>query len=523
MNLSNYPTTVRALWLFLNQCGVRIDLITLHNTFDAHPLPHSIRSLSDTLDRLGVSNMVCRITPQQLDQIPTPSIFFLKQYRDLFYIFKGINDQGEIVLQSPTKIRSIDMAEFCQYWDGYVLLAHRDENEHHTPLIRYVINQSLGYISQKVGWWISACFMAIVLWGMFGYNIPHAGGVLQDLLYLLHMVGLGVSTIILAKTYWDTSLMQGVCTIKKADECSETFLSKDGELFGWVSLGAVAWVYFFSSIIWGLFMTPDPLSVWLMCGTLGMGFVIYSVVWQLIKAKLCVWCLLIDLVLVCQWVVLLFTPGARWSELSLYPDFLTFGVVFAMMLLVVNCVCWLLKARNTNLGLIEKRERVLSDGRILDALLSTSPVVLNPDIELIRPITNNLKEYDHCVTVVLSPHCTHCAQAQKVISRLEGCRVEYILLTDDQGDDSGSRAAQQFVNLSILGEASWSQINKAMSRWYQNVSLPSESPEVSSAVEILKAHNNYCFRLGIISTPAIFIDGRELPDIYDASDLEYIL
>lgn len=38
------------LHYFLRRAGIRIDLLRLRAVYDRHPLPHSIRSLSDTLD-----------------------------------------------------------------------------------------------------------------------------------------------------------------------------------------------------------------------------------------------------------------------------------------------------------------------------------------------------------------------------------------------------------------------------------------------------------------------------------------
>ncbi len=56
----------RLLHRFLGQLGIRIDSLPIQEAYFRHLLPHSLRSLSDTLDALQVSNMVCRLEFEQL-------------------------------------------------------------------------------------------------------------------------------------------------------------------------------------------------------------------------------------------------------------------------------------------------------------------------------------------------------------------------------------------------------------------------------------------------------------------------
>ncbi len=64
----------RLLHRFFRKAGIRIDLLKIQKVYSRHPLPHSLRSLSDTLDALHVSNMVCRLEFGQLFEIEGPFI-----------------------------------------------------------------------------------------------------------------------------------------------------------------------------------------------------------------------------------------------------------------------------------------------------------------------------------------------------------------------------------------------------------------------------------------------------------------
>lgn len=506
---------------FLKEKGCRVDIITIQNIYGKHPLPHSIRALSDTLDALHISNMVCRISPAQLNEVPTPAIVFLRESKDLFYIFAGLNEENKLILKSSTHTLIICIDEFCKSWEGDILMIEEEEKNKNTSLFVYAFRQIFWFISQSAGWWIGGIFLLIILWSIF-FNSVLSPDIYEKIVYSINLLGLGISTLILIKTYWNTSLLQNVCVVKNIDRCKNIFHAKGALLLGLLPLGILAWAYFFTMIVWGLYLTKNPLPVWLLYSSLSLGFVLYSFIWQLQKSKICLWCLIINVLLVLEFIILAYRGTPLLYGFNYYPDLLVWGMLYFFVFLFVCKTCMLFTSMIQRNKLIEKNERLLAVNGILPYLLSISPVILTSDFDKVFSINNGLKDFEYRITVIMNPVCDYCGRVHEIISKIENCRIDYLVMTDEK-DVKAMQAAKQFITASLSDDGGWEKANTVMDMWYQNGYLRATDEKDHNVSEILKAQNDYCYKIGVNSTPAVFIDGRRLPEIYDINDLEYIL
>lgn len=521
MMLNNYITPIKLLRKFLNKSGYCIDMVTIQHIYQQHPLPHSIRALSDTLDTLHIPNMVCRISPAQLEQVPTPAIVFLRESKDLFYIFDGIEKGNKVVLQSTTNTRIIDLKEFYKSWQGDVLLADAKRDRKRTFKLIDAFREIFWFISQSAIWWIAGFFSTIILWNLF-FNRSLSLTLYEKAAYIINLLGLVTSTFIIIKTYWNTSLLQNVCISKSIGKCEDIFQANGAFLFGLLPLGVLAWAYFFTMIIWGVFMTRNLLPTWLLYSSLSLGFVIYSIIWQWLQSKVCLWCLILDSLLVLNFTILVHGGNSWIRRLNFYPDVLTWGILYLLVFLSAYKVCALLKATIQRNKLIEKNERLLATNEILPYLLSNSPVILTLDFNKVYAISNGVENFEYCITAIINPACSHCGKAHEMISKVKGCRIDYLMFTSEK-DENAILAAKQFITLSLLADDGWEKVNTAMSLWYTKGYVEHSIKEAPNAPDILNAQNRYCYKIGVTATPTILINGCRLPQIYDMNDLEYIL
>ena len=109
----------------------------------------------------------------------------------------------------------------------------------------------------------------------------------------------------------------------------------------------------------------------------------------------------------------------------------------------------------------------------------------------------------------------------EILSKFEDCCIDYLLIVDEK-DKNALHAAKKFITLSLSENSGWEKVNAAMNLWYTKGYL-ADIDEADNAFEILKAQNTYCYKIGVTATPAVLINGRRLPEIYDIDDLEYIL
>ncbi|MEG0519201.1 MAG: cysteine peptidase family C39 domain-containing protein [Bacteroidales bacterium] len=517
---SSYIITIKLLKKFLEKKGCRIDIITIQNIYRKHPLPHSIRALSDTLDALHIPNIVCCISPAQLNDVPTPAIVFLRNSQNLFYLFNGINKENKIVLQSTTNTFVINIENFCKSWSGDILLAEKEENIKYISKFIYALREVFWFISQPAIWWILCLLVVIILWNVCINNFL-SFTIYEKIICVVNLLGLAISTIIIIKTYWDSSLMQNVCMVNNLDKCKNIFRTNEAFLFGLLPLGILAWAYFLTMIVWGIFITKDPLPGWMLYSSLSLGFVFYSIIWQWMKSTGCLWCFLLDALLILEFIILIYSGDSLFQRLSFYPDLLTWVALYLLIFLSTYKGCTLLSATTQWNTLIEKNERLLSSNEILPYMLSISPIILTSDFDKIYSI-NNMKHSEYRITAILNLRCSHCGKAHKIISTIKDCRIDYLMITNEK-DAKAIQAAKQFITISLLENGGWEKVNAAMSMWYQKGYLEHFVEETQNAVEILKAQNEYCYKIGVKITPEILINGRRLPEIYDITDLEYIL
>ncbi len=165
-----------------------------------------------------------------------------------------------------------------------------------------------------------------------------------------------------------------------------------------------------------------------------------------------------------------------------------------------------------------KHERLLSDSALFWQLLERQPKAA-AESSACMPITN-YAEAEHTLTVVMNPSCPKCAEVHRALAGLEGYRIE-LLFAVNEGDRRSHDAALRMISPGISDE--WPATERIIGAWYERHELPPCPAVHPLAGEDLDRHRDYCRAVGITGTPTILVDGRRLPDLYDATDLNYLL
>ena len=135
---------------------MRIDLLRIREAYADHPLPHSIRSLSDTLDELHVSNMVCRLEFGQLFEIEGPFVVKAGEEEYPFFLVESLDRERQVIGLRTVAGRRLEVPfdSFRALWDGTVLLAERGEETKETSVPVYWIRQGLAFLDRSWGYWL---------------------------------------------------------------------------------------------------------------------------------------------------------------------------------------------------------------------------------------------------------------------------------------------------------------------------------------------------------------------------------
>lgn len=356
---------------FLHRLGLRLDLLRIGEIYSRHPLPHSIRSLSDTLDELQVENMVCRLEFGQLSEIEGPFIAVAGRDEYPFCLVERFDTDNQSVRLRTASGQKAELTfeQFRAVWDGTVLMAEKGEQTHEDSWLVYWVKQSLAFIDRTSNYWVAGLTAALL--GIVVLHSPEP----SDLRYLIKAAGVVISLLVIVKATFAPHLAQRFCQLGKHTDCNEVFRSAGAKLFGWVSLGELSLAYFAASLLWGLLLAVKPAAVFPALDVLALFFVIYSLVWQLATGRWCPLCLAIDGVLVGDFLteILVWNDFGNVRCLDFYPDLLTCGLSFAIGVLAIRLIVRLAEKKRLIPQLQFKQERLLGSPELFWTLLAQQP------------------------------------------------------------------------------------------------------------------------------------------------------
>lgn len=501
---------------YLRKLGIRIDILRINDLYERHPLPHSIRALSDTLDGLHVENMVCTLDFEQLSEIEGPFVVVAGKDELPFFIVEGMdNELRQVRLQSGTGRRfSLGFDRFREVWDGTVLLAEKGEQTVEAGWPVYWIKQSLWFVGRTAKYWIAALAVYFLVWGAM--RVPTCG----ELRYPVKFAGVVVSLLCVAKASFDPRLAQRFCRYGRNADCNEVFRSAGAKVFGWVSLGELSLAYFTASLVWGIFVAANPASAFPLIDAFALPFVVYSLVWQIAHRKWCTLCLAIDLVLLADFLgeVLLWGNIRNITGVELFPDLVNFGLSFALCLLALRAVIGLAEANRAIPLLKFRRERLLSSAEIFWLLLDRQPPEPVDSNDILAVC--NFRDAAHTVTVVMNPSCPKCAKVHEAVGALKGYRINLVFIVND-GDQRSRHAALVMITSGMKYD--WEVTDRVIRRWYEKHELPEFLEPHTHAEADLQAQMDYCRTIRVEGTPTVLVDNRRLPELYDIDDLKVLL
>lgn len=499
---------------FLQKQGIRISDIRIREIHYKHPLSHSIRSLSDTLDGLQVENMVCKLSFEQLFEIEGAFIVVAGKDDYPFHIVERLDqDSGNITLYTATKRRvTLSFDQFREVWDGTVLMAEKGEQTEEDGWLTYWIKQGLWFIDRTSKFWILALVVYFIIWGTM------QNPMLSDLRYLVKLGGVLVSLLVVAKASVDPHLAQRFCHFGKRADCNDVLQSAGAKVLEWISLGELSLTYFSTSIVWGIFIAENPAAVFPWLNALAMLFVIYSFAWQIHHKQWCSLCLLIDLVLIVDFITEIAFWNKTMTNLEFYTDLLNFTLLFVLCLLSVRIIVSMAEKNRIIPQLKYKLERLLSSSETFWMLLQRQPE--EPVDSNNIPAVCNFIEAEHTITVVMNPSCPKCAKVHDAIGALEGYRINLVFIVNE-GDEKSHEAALAIISSGIKKD--WSVTDAVIKNWYAKRELPEFLERHYRAKEDLKAQMEYCRKIHIEGTPTIMVDNRKLPEMYDVEDLKILL
>ncbi len=497
----------------IKHLGVNVTANTLKTAFKLHPDYPSLSTLSDVLSEWKIDNLAVKISSHQLQEITYPAIAHVEDGLDEhFVLLQSLNNQQVNYWDSEIGNITEPLELFTSKWKGITLLIEKSEKSGEPDFEKISRKETFENIEKWIG------FISLGLIGLGGFVI--SGTFQNALLWLIICLGTAVSTIILLGEYGIKSpTIEKLCNLNSQTNCDTVFASSGSKLFQYFSWAEIGFCYFMGTCVFTIivFLTHNilMLNTLTLASLFALPYTIFSVYYQrYIIKKWCTLCLIIQLILVLEFIIL-FTNNKLEIQTLSSSCFLIISFLFPISI-------WLFVKPSL------EKARILPDlKRSLMAYKYNTGVFMsyleNQHAASVgfSPIILGNEEAPVLITMVSNPYCGPCAKAHEALdSILSGysdyVKVEFIFI-------GGNRANEVIKHICSLDK---SQTYNALNDWYKIVNYAKWAREYPTQIteDSESQFNRFASWSNITQithTPTFFINGKELVSPYTIQDLKY--
>lgn len=486
--------------------GIYFDCSTISEIYHRHPMPNSIRSVSDTLDEMGVVNYVYYLNPDQLTSIVYPAI---APTTNSFVLIKAVTNGNITVIEDGNKERTVSLEDFTKIWNGYILTVDSSNEQHSNKSASYYLGQLIWHLKDKAVYCLCAALVVLIclIWSLDDY---------QNVLFLASgLAGIIISAAVYLKENKINNPLVGLCNIKGHDRCQEVIGSKGSKILGHISIGDLSLTYFIGITLVTLLpsYSLNAISIYPIISTF---FVLYSAIWMFVNKKACPLCITIDLLLVVQATLV----ASSLAEIEFTRITLTYAVAFSMVFMALIKLKDLLNSERDLKSLKAVKEALISNTNIFWGLMRQQRYAISkmPEYTL-----SNIKDSSRpTILLVINPHCPFCHSIHKKLWGLSDYNLEIVFLTKDN-DRKAEFVAAYILERFHNGDLSWETANELIEEYYNKSIIHTSWRIKDKSYDMLMQHRAFCIENNISGTPTVLINGRRIPEQYVLTDLEYIL
>ncbi len=535
--LENCEHTVVKLMRWLN---AKITKTTLRDDLRTHPDYPSLLSISDTLNNYNIENIALKTNIENFSAFPVPFIAHIRDTHNGEQVFTLVHRvaAGKIRYELPGKNKMVEEPtdEFAHRFAGHVLLldgsgVRAEEN--------YSVRKNQEKRKQFFNALVLSAVPAIVLLYIISLFIqfPFSSVIFPVLFLILTLAGSMVSFLLLLFDIdAHNPVLKDICQAGKKTNCSAVLQSKASGIMG-ISWSVIGFCYFSGMLLSLLMLGASHPGALLLTGSftlLALPYTIFSVYyqWKIVR-QWCVLCLAVQAILLLQ-VVVAFTGGFLNHPVSALPLSGYFTVAFYFILPAIGLYVSLpaLKGSKNGKAHYEGLQRLKHNQQVFEALLSRQKSIHHSTEGLGIPLGNPDAAWR--IIKVCNPYCGPCARAHPILEELlhnnPGASVQIIFNVTGEDADPGTAPVKHL--LAITQHYGEDITRQALDDWYNapekdysrfSDKYPIEKQQLEQQKEKMEAMKKWCESMQISFTPTIFINRRQLPEMYSITDLKYFL
>ena len=508
----------------INSLKIKVTTKTLKETLYLNPNFPSLLSLSDVLKDWGVNNLATRIHYEDLINIPLPAIAYINVNGGIFAPIRNVTETSIEWRDNQEKWKTETIEEFNSKWDNVVLLFELKENAGEKNYIDKWKEDFLSKMRKPViilGF-IFSFLLILSIWGTSLNNLDWK----HISLFAVKLVGTFVSSLLILNSIdSNNSFIRSICGNESKNDCNNVLNSKAAKIWGGIGWAEIGFVYFFGGLLASFFTfffsDSTILNFLIILNFTALPYTVFSIYYQYKIAKS--WCRLCLIIQLLFWVE--FMVGANfWTDLKFTFDLKSIAVItlsFLQPILLLSLFIPYLRKSFEYYPLKKELQKSKFNPEYVESLFEKQPV-MPPIFEGMKTVIVGDVEANNIITVVTNPLCGPCRKLHLEIESFlnqnkEGIRFQFVF--------SGHRNSMSIANTIFSLPNNQQEI--AMNLWYsgkyKTVEEWSESVsngnEIERSNEQIDFHNRWGEIAEIQATPIIYLNGREMPLLYELNDV----
>jgi uncharacterized membrane protein len=489
-----------------------------------HPDFPSVASISDALSEWGVQNIAIRLRLEQLIEIPMPALVYLTIRGGIFAVVKSIQHDTVTWFDTQTGWKAESLGDFNQKWDGIAILIDPNSQSGEADYPRKRQRETIVKSRLPLIYVGSISILAIIASLIWKVGTP---------VYLYPLLGLKIMgialTVMLIWRSLDTEnpFFQSLCKVGNKDHCNGILQSKAANLISWLSWSEFGFLYF----AWGFLMLIFTVLlqnlnipfISAIATLLALPYTFYSIYYQKFVARQwCKLCIAVQIVIWFETVMILGNLSILRFEWDVQAMKLT-----ALALLVPVTLLAILKKPLVQSALVFGLRRELVKIKFNDDYISTvfeKQPRMPPIFEAMRIVTVGKLDAEQTITVVTNPLCGPCAKLHLELKGLgvyeSDFRWQFVFI----GPSKAMRVSSAFLNVSqdkvsILMDSWYSDSHQDIERWIKQNYVSDPGSDTSQQMNL---HARWCELANITATPTIFVNGIQLPSVFNVKDIKRV-
>ena len=527
--LTNYGNADAAVIKLLRSLKIAVDPETITAELDKHPDYPSLLAVSDVLTAFHVENVAFRIGVDELGDAPVPYLAHVKSNGGDLVLVKKIANDRYYLSSDKWDNHKVSAAEFTKMYNGVVLTAN--------PSGQLTTSTGLATISNQVKRPALIVGALLILAAALTFHTGYFSGFTWRLalLTLFKTAGLLTSLLLLVQSIDSNNpLLQVLCQTQGKTNCNAILSSKAAKAFWGFSWSEIGFFYFAGTWLLLLFGGNTP-AVWqtiVALNVISLPYTIYSIYYQCRVAKQwCVLCCTVQAVLWLEFIAIMLqnvlSKGEGWGKTTALSTIFIF--LFTPVILWLTLKPLILKLQQ--LQPIKQQLRTFKyNTELFNRMLTAQPKYAQPDKQWCIVLGN--AEANNIITMVSNPYCNPCAKTHKLLDELLAQRSDIqarVVFTANNTDgDITTPISRHLVALNELKDEI--KIKQALNDWYEQkqknyATWASLYPVILNDVvhsKIDKQHD-WCQMAAVVATPTLLLNGYRLPDLYQLTDLKYML